>query len=91
MLRILKLKKLGKKRFSNLVKNFSLLNVCFRASNNAKRFDFELVLPSLQGAGDYNIKGKILTLSLVGNGPFTGNFSKYLKRTDHDFSVNLCS
>lgn len=40
------------------------------------RFDFELNLPRLQGEGQYDINGQILTLPLKGNGPFTGNFSK---------------
>lgn len=43
------------------------------------RFDFELNLPRLQGEGLYDINGQILTLPLKGNGPFTGNFSKYSK------------
>ena len=42
------------------------------------RFDFELNLPRLQGEGQYDINGQILTLPLRGNGPFTGNFSKFL-------------
>lgn len=41
------------------------------------RYDFELNLPRLQGQGLYDINGQILTLPLKGNGPFTGNFSKY--------------
>lgn len=47
-----------------------------RSSNNGMRFDFEINLPRLQGQGNYDINGQILTLPLRGNGPFTGNFSK---------------
>ncbi|TMW42660.1 hypothetical protein DOY81_012260, partial [Sarcophaga bullata] len=48
-----------------------------KASNNGMRFDFELNLPRLQGEGQYDINGQILTLPLKGNGPFTGNFTNF--------------
>nr|BAD83405.1 takeout like protein [Phormia regina] len=48
-----------------------------KASNNGMRFDFELNLPRLQGEGQYDINGQILTLPIKGNGPFTGNFTNF--------------
>uniref|UniRef100_A0A1I8NFZ8 Hemolymph juvenile hormone binding protein (JHBP) n=1 Tax=Musca domestica TaxID=7370 RepID=A0A1I8NFZ8_MUSDO len=46
-------------------------------SNNGMRYDFEINLPRLQGEGNYDINGQILTLPLRGNGPFTGNFTNF--------------
>ncbi|XP_011192235.1 protein takeout [Zeugodacus cucurbitae] len=55
--------------------NFEIKKI--RASDDAKRFDFELILPYLHGEGNYNINGQILGLTLRGSGPFTGNFTNF--------------
>ncbi|XP_053965866.1 protein takeout [Anastrepha obliqua] len=55
--------------------NFEIKKI--RSSDDAKRFDFELVLPYLHGEGNYNINGQLLGLTLRGNGPFTGNFTNF--------------
>ncbi|XP_004537146.1 protein takeout [Ceratitis capitata] len=55
--------------------NFEIRKI--RASDDAKRFDFELILPYLHGEGNYNINGQLLGLMLRGNGPFTGNFTNF--------------
>lgn len=45
-----------------------------RVSRNGTRYEFELNLPKLQGKGNYEISGQLLSLPIRGNGPFTGNF-----------------
>ncbi|XP_067614015.1 protein takeout [Eurosta solidaginis] len=55
--------------------NFEIKKI--RSSEDAKRFDFELILPYLHGEGNYNINGQLLGLTLRGNGPFTGNFTNF--------------
>ncbi|XP_017463766.1 PREDICTED: protein takeout, partial [Rhagoletis zephyria] len=55
--------------------NFEIKKI--RASDDARRFDFELILPYLHGEGNYNINGQLLGLTLRGNGPFTGNFTNF--------------
>ncbi|KAH8407751.1 hypothetical protein KR222_000222 [Zaprionus bogoriensis] len=56
--------------------NFEITKM--RASIPNKRFDFELILPHLQGDGQYDINGNILALPIKGNGPFVGNFTNFV-------------
>ncbi|XP_017145336.1 protein takeout [Drosophila miranda] len=56
--------------------NFEITKL--RASTQNRRFDFELILPHLQGEGMYEINGNILALPIKGNGPFTGNFTNFV-------------
>ncbi|ALC45393.1 CG14661, partial [Drosophila busckii] len=56
--------------------NFEITKM--RASIPNKRFDFELILPHLQGEGQYDINGNILALPIKGNGPFVGNFTNFV-------------
>ncbi|KAH8360139.1 hypothetical protein KR093_011040, partial [Drosophila rubida] len=56
--------------------NFEITKM--RASIQNKRFDFELVLPHLQGEGQYDINGNILALPIKGSGPFVGNFTNFV-------------
>ncbi|XP_034486092.1 protein takeout [Drosophila innubila] len=56
--------------------NFEITKM--RASLQNQRFDFELILPQLQGDGQYEINGNILALPIKGNGPFVGNFTNFV-------------
>lgn len=67
--------------------NFEITKM--RASIPNKRFDFELVLPHLQGEGQYDINGNILALPIKGNGPFEGNFTNFVAfcRVTYDIKI----
>lgn len=67
--------------------NFEITKM--RASIPNKRFDFELVLPHLQGDGQYDINGNILALPIKGNGPFEGNFTNFVAfcRVTYDIKI----
>lgn len=55
--------------------NFTLRSVRIDTTNN--KFRINLWFPALQMTANYHIHGKLLLMSLAGNGPCTGNFSKF--------------
>ncbi|XP_068152474.1 protein takeout [Drosophila tropicalis] len=67
---------LAKKLSIKGASNFEITKL--RASIPNKRFDFELILPHLQGEGLYELNGNILALPIKGKGPFTGNFTNFV-------------
>lgn len=56
--------------------NFTLRSVRVDTTNN--KFRINLWFPALKMTANYHIHGKVLLMSLAGNGPCTGNFSKLL-------------
>lgn len=56
--------------------NFTLRSVRVDTINN--KFRINLWFPALKMTANYHIHGKLLLMSLAGNGPCTGNFSKYI-------------
>lgn len=55
--------------------NFTLRSVRIDTTNN--KFRINLWFPALKMTANYHIHGKLLLMSLAGNGPCTGNFSKF--------------
>lgn len=56
--------------------NFTLRSVRIDTANN--KFRVNLWFPTLKMTANYHIQGKILLMSLAGDGPCTGNFSMLL-------------
>lgn len=42
------------------------------------QYQFQLEFPNLRAEGSYDIDGRIVLVPVKGNGPFHGNFSKFL-------------